>query len=390
MSFIFVDRDFPITIKRNMTKGEGVWYTIRRDFKEKADQAMRRGPWSVTYFGVVAPSGDIHDYISEAPYWWPNPNDPDGPYIRKDGVTRHDRFMGHRQSIDELSEALLILCSAGYYLDEKQYLSRAAELLNIFFLDPVTRMNPHIEYGEAIKGICSGRAAGIIMLRQIDRIVHALGFLGEYPEWGDEIEGMREWLSHLLDWLTTSEIGKAESNSGNNHAVWWTTHVAAYAAFTGNKEKLQLAINHFKSVILPEQLQSDGSLPKELDRTRSFHYTLFNLDAMALLCEIAYHRGEDLWNYTTQDGRGIRLAIQFVLPHLDNPYLWKWPQIDGEIPNEHLCIQLAALRLNIPECTVLNIKRRGESKLIMDCEERMGPLVFWPGNPLAEVSALIK
>ncbi|TVY10922.1 alginate lyase family protein [Paenibacillus cremeus] len=382
MGFVFVDPDFVRSVKLKVAKADGVWRIIRRDLQEKADEALQRGPWSVTSFGAVAPSGDPHDYVSEAPYWWPDPENPDGPYIRKDGITRHDRFMGHRSSIDELSGTVLTLCTAGYYLDEKRYTTRAAELLRIWFVDPETRMNPHVEYGEAIRGICNGRAAGIIMLRQVDRIVHALGFMEELSsEWDDVLTGMREWLSQMLEWLTTSKIGLDESRSSGNHAVWWTTHVAAYAAYTGNKEKLQLAFDHFKHVIVPEQIQPDGSLPKELERTRSFHYTLFQLDGAALLCEIAHLQGEDLWHYRTANGISFQSAIEFVLPYLDNPYLWKWEQIDGEIPEEYVSLQLASLRLQLPECSRVNMKRRGEAKWVKDGEERLGPLVFLPGHP---------
>ncbi|CAG7625372.1 alginate lyase family protein [Paenibacillus allorhizosphaerae] len=381
MGFVFVDKRFVHGVLLKMTQAEGVWRNIRRDLAEKADEAMGKGPWSVTYFGSAAPSGNPHDYYSEAPYWWPDPDNPDGPYIRKDGVTRHDRFMGHRQSFDELANTMLTLCYAGFYLQEKRYLARAAELLRVWFLNPDTRMNPHIEYGEAIHGICTGRAAGVIVLRQLDRIVHALGFMEEDAEWQTEMQGMREWLSQLLEWLTTSTIGVKESRSGNNHAMWWTTHVAAYAAFVGDESKLKLAFDHFKQVIVPGQVAPDGSLPRELDRTRSFHYTMFQLDASALLCEIAHHQGVDLWNYETAEGQSLKSAIQFVIPYLDHPYLWQWPQIDGEIPDEHLSIQLASLRLGMPECSQVNMKRRGDGKWLKDREEVLGPLVFMPGHP---------
>ena len=382
MGFVFVDRDFVQSVKQKIAREEGVWRQVRRELEDKAAEAMRKGPWSVTYFGPVAPSGDPHDYYSEAPYWWPDPENPGGPYIRKDGVTRPDRFMGHRQSFDDLSNTVLMLCYAGHYLGEKRLLDRAAQLLRVWFIDPDTRMNPHIEYGEAIPGICTGRAAGVIVLRQLDRIIHALGFLEEWPDWRKELEGMREWLKAMLDWLTTSRIGIAESRSGNNHAVWWTTHVAACAAFLGDEEKLRSAFDHFRHVILPSQVEPDGSLPKELERTRSFHYTMFHLDAAALLFEIAHYRGLDLWNARTPDGRSYQAAIRFVLPYLDHPYLWKWQQIDGEIPGEHLSLQLAALRWNMPECSRVNMKRRGDAKWIKDSEEVLGPLIFLPGHPL--------
>nr|WP_248924421.1 alginate lyase family protein [Paenibacillus hamazuiensis] len=211
MGFVFVSPEFVDGVSRKTAEGQGVWRQVRQGLREKAEEAMLKGPWSVTYFGAAAPSGDPHDYYSEAPYWWPNPDDPEGPYIRKDGITRHDRFMGHRQSIDDLAETALVLCLAGYYLHEKRYLARAAELLRIWFIDPDTRMNPHIEYGEAIRGICDGRAAGVIVLRQVDKIVHALGFLEQHPDWPEIIAGMRGWLSQMLERLTTSKIGRRKA-----------------------------------------------------------------------------------------------------------------------------------------------------------------------------------
>ena len=50
---------------------------------------------------ITPPSGDKHDYMSQAPYWWPDPAKADGrPYIRRDGqrnpeinrLTDHDNL----------------------------------------------------------------------------------------------------------------------------------------------------------------------------------------------------------------------------------------------------------------------------------------------------------
>lgn len=384
MSYIFMNRSFVKQLKERMTNPVGEWEDIHRGLQRKADEAMKKGPWSVTSFGSVAPNGDPHDYYSEAPYWWPDPENPDGPYIRKDGVTRNDRFMGHRDAVDELSYTVMYLCYAGYFFEQEHYHDRAAELLRIWFLDKETRMYPRIIFGEAIKGVTNGRAAGLIVLRQFDRIVHALGYLSENVKYVKLIDQLKEWFADMLEFLTTHEIGIQESKSGNNHAAWWTTHVATYAAFTDHEARLKQAFDHYRQVIVPKQIMPDGALPKEQSRTRSFHYTLFHLDACSLICEIAAQRGEDLWSYETEDGQSLEKAIRYVLPYMENPYLWKWPQIDGEIPDEQLAIQLASYRLDCPECSRVNEIRRGQGKWIKDCEERMGPLVFWPGHPLHE------
>lgn len=380
MNPVFVERNFLVQLKEQVISGSGEWEVVRFELRRKAQSCYARGPWSVTNFPAAAPSGDPHDFCSEAPYWWPDPSNPGGPYIRKDGVTRTDRFMGHRKSLDELSDTVLYLCSAGYLLDEDCYLERAAELVRTFFLDPATRMNPHLEYGEAIPGICNGRAAGIIALRQVDKVVHAMGYAADHPAWGTVLAGMKDWLSELLAWLTTSRIGLDESRSGNNHEMWWYVHTAAYASFTDNTLLLEEAFEHFRAVILPEQLTQEGSMPREIERTRSFHYSLFNLDAFALLCEIAHHHGVDLWQYRTPEGVGMETAVRFVLPYLDIPYLWRHEQLDGEIPGEQLSLQLAGLRLGIEECRIVNSKRRGEARWIPYREEKMGPFVFWPGH----------
>ena len=51
-----------------------------------AGAALSAGPFSVTDKAVVPPSGDKHDDMSQAPYWWPNPATPNGlPYVQRDG-----------------------------------------------------------------------------------------------------------------------------------------------------------------------------------------------------------------------------------------------------------------------------------------------------------------
>lgn len=120
----------------------------------------------------------------------------------------------------------------------------------------------------------------------------------------------------------------------------------------------------YQEEFLPVLMAPDGSLPRELVRTRSLHYSLYCLDALALLCEMANYRGVNLWQFTTPEGKSIEKGIRFIMPFLDNPYLWKEQQIDGEAPDERVCIQWGGLRLNIPECAEVNWKRSRLRNLI--------------------------
>lgn len=378
MSTVFLSEDFIQHTSWKIHSGQGMWGDIGYELRRKAEQWLHKGPWSITYYPSPAESGNPHDYFSEGPYWWPDPQNPAGPYIRRDGEKNPDRFTHHRDAMEEMAEGFLMLCYAGVYLEETCWLDRAAEILKVWFLDKYTCMNPHLEYGQAVRGVCSGRGIGIIDLSVLLKVISGMELMSQTSQYGDILSGMKEWFTKLLEWMVTSEKGQNAKNNGNNHSTYWNVQVAAYAAFAGKKDLVLQCFSNFRDVLLPAQMAADGSFPEELERTLSFSYSLMNLDGFALLCEIAYSMGVDLWNYKTPDGRGMEKGIQFVLPYLDNPYHWKYPQINGWIPGENYAVQLAGHRLGIEGCDKINKKRRGDSCLVSS-QHRIGPLVFQPG-----------
>lgn len=378
MSFVFVSKDFAEKLRAQLKKEGGDWEQSREELRRRAEEALHKGPWSVTFHPSPAASGNPHDFYTEGLYWWPDPNNPEGPYIRRDGERNPDQFTAHRTAFTGLKDALVDLCSAGYYLEEKKYLEKAVYFMKVFFIDPETRMNPHLEYGQAIKGICEGRGIGIIDLLPLVGMVHALGFIEEYPEWKNELDGMKQWVREMLIWLTTSPKGLEEKHNGNNHTTWWCAQVAAYAAFVGEGTLLEEMFTLFQETILPEQMAPDGSFPEETARTLSFHYSLYNLDACAVICQIANGKGRDLWHFTTPDGRGMERAIRFMVPYLDDPSAWKYPQIQNKPINENLAVQLAGLHLSMEECGRVNRKLRENSSHPAETP-LLGPLTLLPG-----------
>lgn len=310
-----------------------------------ADQAMSEGPWSVTDY-IPSRSKDPHCYYSEAPYWWPNPENPDGPYIRRDGEFNKDHFSKHKLPMRQVCKNVLILCSASYHLDNKSYMDKAIELIKVWFLNEESYMAPHLEFAQAIPGISKGRGIGIIDTICFIELLQGVAYIEELGLYEEEVNGLRTWFEAFLDWMCSSDKGIDEKMNGNNHATWWTTQVAVYGSFTGNKIRVEEAFDWYKHVILPEQMAEDGSFPEELARTRSYHYTHFNLLPIILLAEVAYHQNVDLWHYKLDDGRCLEKGIEYLAPFVENPSRWQYPSIDPLVRRKSIIWLLTAKRLN--------------------------------------------
>jgi hypothetical protein len=378
VSTLFVAPDHVARLVRNIETGRDWWARVGRELRWRCEEAMAQGPWSVVWTASPEPAAGPHDFYSQAPYWWPDPDDPDGPHVRRDGERNPDRFMAHWDALVRLSKTVLFLASGGVLLDEPAWRRRAAELIGTWFVDPETRMAPHLDFGEAIKGRVTGRPAGIIALRQVDRIVHAASLMDESPEWAPVAEGFCDWLAAMLRWLLESETGSEEGRRHNNHASWWTTHVATYAAYIGDGPRLQTAFEHFRTYLLPDQMAADGNCPRELERTRALYYSLFNMDAWTCLCELAHHRGVDLWRYQTETGISVERGIAFLAPFVEDPYTWRRRQIDGIPPEDRLALQLGALRLDRPDWARINRKALANRYLIR-AQDPLGPHCLLPG-----------
>jgi hypothetical protein len=383
--FLFVDKRFVFDVRKRLMEFDSpTWKQVRTALMNKAELCMKSGPWSVTFHKHFAVSNNPHDYYSEGPFWWPVDGDPNAPFIYKDGQKWPDRFSHHRIALHQLAKHVYYLSYAGFYLEEQKYIDRAIELIEIWFIRSDTRMNPHLQYAEAVRNLHPGLSTGIIALRDLDIIIHSLCFLKQFSEWDRLEEPMNVWLGELLQWLTKSEFGQSEKRASNNHASWWTVHVAAMASYLNKKDVLFEAFEHYKQFLLPSQMDESGRFPEELQRTKSLYYSVLNLNAWILVAEIAFQHGEDLWRYSTVEGKSLRLAIQFILPYLRKTKEWEYDQIDQEVPDYQLLFQLAYLRLSMPESlSLLHQSVLHDNLLANDEGEAFGPLgssIFMPGS----------
>lgn len=253
-------------------------------------------PITVTSYQCDRSAGGIHDFYSEGDYWWPNELDPEGPYVQRDGQTNPNNFVAHRHAMIRFSEIVANLTSAYTLTKDKKYIEAALSHVRAWFMDEHTKMNPNLLYAQAIKGVTKGRGIGIIDTIHLIEVIQSLL---KMELWGvlsqEDILGTKEWVSAYLQWLTTHPNGLKEMNAKNNHGTCWVMQVAMFAKYTSNDTILQLCVDRYKNILLPDQMAEDGSFPRELDRTKPYGYSLFNLDAMSTLCYILSTDNENLW-----------------------------------------------------------------------------------------------
>ncbi len=291
---------------------------------KEAGWAMQQQPITVTAQTSPRSAGGKHDFFSEGDYWWPNPKSPDSPYVQKDGMTNPDNFVAHRLAMIRLSKIVGALASAYRLTKDEKYFQHALKHCNAWFVDTATKMNPNLLYAQAIKGRFTGRGIGIIDTIQLMEVVQGLtGMERERIIDKDLLVGIRNWFEEYLRWLTTHKYGQDEMNAANNHGTCWVMQVAAFAKFTGDEKLLEFCRQRYKNVLLPNQMATDGSFPQELRRTKPYGYSIFNLDAMTMTCQILSTEQDNLWTYQTPDGKSIRKGIEFLFPYVADKT--KWP-----------------------------------------------------------------
>ena len=289
-----------------------------------ANKYLREQPVTITSFSSPRSTGGKHDYFSEGDYWWPDPKNPSGPYIRRDGMSNPDNFNAHRHALIRLSLQVPALAAAWLLTRDKRYAAHAAAHLRAWFLDPATLMNPNLQYAQAIHGITTGRGIGIIDTIHLVEVVRSIPALEEAEAISqDEGAGLRKWFADYLEWMTTSKNGQDERNAKNNHGTCWVMQVAEFSAFTRDAQLTAFCRKRFKEVIVPDQIAADGSFPLELRRTKPYGYCIFNLDVMSTVCQILSTPEDNLFAFTLPDGRGFARAMTFLFPFLADKS--KWP-----------------------------------------------------------------
>ena len=316
-------------LKNRIKTGDPASRELLNKLLKDANKQLTEQTPAITDKVQVPPSGSKHDYISMAPYFWPDPSKPAGtPYIRKDGERNPEMLkITDHKAVDNMQKAVVLLSLAYYFTNDEIYAKKAAAFLKVFFLDEATKMNPNMNYAQYVKGVNDGRGTGILDSRSFADVVSIVGLLDSSKSWSKlDSDGLKNWFNQYFDWLKNSKNGHDERNAKNNHGIWFDTQILAIGLYVGQTDFVK---EYLKSTIkrIPVQFESDGRQPLELERTAALSYSTFSLMAWLTAANLADNVSVDIWNYQTTDGKSIRKAIDWLLPFALGDQPWTFQQI---------------------------------------------------------------
>ena len=305
---------------------------------KEADKRVGKPVITITENENLQASKDPHDYFSIGRYFWPDPSKPDGlPWIGRDGETNPDAVKASdEKKLSEMIHAVEYLALAYHLTGEEKYGAEAARFLRGFFLDPETKMNPHLNYGQSVPGKATGRGSGLIDTRGLMSLPDVLRLLENCPAWTPkDREEMKSWWTAYGDWMQTSKIGLDEKKATNNHGAAYDVQLAAVLLMAGKPEEAKKVLGVSLPARLDAHITTEGKQPRELARTKSWSYSCFNLKNICKGGVMAQALGVPFWDHQGPEGKGsLKKAMLFLVPFLRDSGSWPEKQITKFEPKE--------------------------------------------------------
>jgi len=336
--------------RRRINQGDKTLAPALAELEREAKNALDAGPFSVVEKTNLPPSGDKHDYMSVAPYFWPDPNSSNGlPYIRHDGRRNTANRTSDRRNLGALIGTVETLALAYYFTGNENCAEKASQLLRVWFLDPATRMNPNFDFAQSIPGLNTGRGRGLIETSGLTSLVDAVGLLAGSKAWTEAGQrGLQQWFTQFLQWMEQSPNGRDEAAARNNHGTYYDLQLACFALFVGKDEIATNVLRAAGQKRIAAQIEPDGRQPLELARTNAWGYSTGNLRGLMSLACLGEKMGIDLWHYETPDGRSIRKALDCLAAFATGERQWL-PDRSGKPSLQSLAISLRMAASKYPD-----------------------------------------
>jgi hypothetical protein len=283
--------------------------------------------------------------------------------MRRDGVRNPEILkITDRKGLGDLENATRILSFAYFMTNEEKYAAKSAELIRHWFINKDTRMNPNLDYAQGIPGVNSGRGIGIIETIAFTGIADASAILKQSKSWTNKDDkALKQWYKKYLKWLQKSKNGIDEMNEENNHGTFYDMQVADFALFTGKKKIAEQALNRSKHR-MEVQIEKDGKMPLELERTQALWYSTYNLEGWFKLAQLADVAGVNLWTYSAKNGGSIKKALDWLAPFAIGEKPWPYQQI-SEYKKENIFILFVQAAKKYKEKKYLELADKTNVKL---------------------------
>lgn len=309
----------------------GLYTSELQELYAKADGIIAESKiYTVTWSGYVPPSGDIHDFFSISPYWWPDPSKPDGlPYIRRDGETNPERDkISDRRPCERMISDVGVLARAYYFGGDEKYAAYAKKLLRTWFLNAETKMNPNINHGQMRRGRDQGNKGGIIATRRFCLLIDSVGLLDGSTSWTSQDQtALQGWMSDFIDWLIVHPFGCDERASSNNHGTAYDMQVMSLSLFVEGHNLAKLIVENYTRERMRTQIEPDGAQPEEIRRTKGLHYCVENITYFFRIARMATLLGIDLYEERSEGRGGLKDVIYWLLPFMGKENNWPYQQI---------------------------------------------------------------
>ncbi len=326
------NKEHLVEVKQHLQ--EPYYAAAYKSLKSQADNLLNVEPLSVMQKEKLPVSGDRHDYLSQARYYWPDPTKRDGlPYINRDGLSNPELEKLDRVRLGQTAERITTLSLAWFFSGKEAYARKATELIRVWFLNKETKMNPHLRFSQVAPGHNNnqGRCYGLIDTYSFVEMLDAVSLLEQSESFSShDSKQLKSWFGKLLDWMLESKQGREESACANNHSTAYDAQIVAFALYAGRDNVARKVLLALPEKRIFKQIEPDGSQPHELARTLAFHYSQFNLTHLIDMALMADKVGVDLKQAVSSDGRSISKGLDFLSQYAGKDVsAWPYKQIHG-------------------------------------------------------------
>jgi Alginate lyase len=336
---------------------------------ESAAHYLTQSPAPLTGSPCPRSPGTPHDFYSEAEDYWPDPSNPEGPFVSHTGQPNPDAFTAHRDALLNFGMCVPALTAAFVVTSESRYAQQAVAHLRAWFVDPETRMTPSLMYGQTIRPAKNGRPEGVVEAVHLAEVVQCIPFLANSEAFTDaDRAAVQKWFADYVEWLNSSRLAGLARDTKSHLGTSWLLQAAVIAHLNEIKDDAPLTTlrHQYKSSSIRAQILADGTFPRELSTPNPYRNTLFNLDMFAGVCLLLSTRFESVWDYELQDGPGMRTVVARLFPYIGDRGAWPY-RADAahfnDLPIRPPSLLFAARAYNRPEYAELWQKLKPNTKI---------------------------